>query len=96
MTQHASLSPRRWAAFSLDQQLLMIANQMSRGASLMAPADRSSTSRRRRRGLTQAELAARLGIDEGTSIDLEGGPGRVSRRVLALAETFLAEPGLGG
>lgn len=31
MTQHASLSPERWAAFSLDQQILMIGNEMNRG-----------------------------------------------------------------
>ena len=31
MTQHASLSPERWAQFSLDQQILMIGNEMNRG-----------------------------------------------------------------
>jgi transcriptional regulator with XRE-family HTH domain len=46
--------------------------------------------RRRRLGLTQAELAAALGIDEGTVNDLERGHRRVSRRILALAEGFLA------
>ena len=40
MTQHASLEPARWAAFDLDQQILMIANEMNRSAKLMAPADR--------------------------------------------------------
>src|SRR3989449_11634574 len=40
MNQHAGLSPERWAAFSLDQQVLMIANEMNRAAKLMAPADR--------------------------------------------------------
>lgn len=30
MTQHASLSPERWAQFSLDQQILMIGNEMNR------------------------------------------------------------------
>jgi pantothenate kinase len=34
MTQHSSLSPERWAAFSRDQQLLMIANEMNRASSL--------------------------------------------------------------
>jgi len=29
-TQHAALSPERWASFSLDQQILMIANEMNR------------------------------------------------------------------
>ena len=40
MGQHAGLSPERWAAFSLDQQVLMIANEMNRAAKLMAPGDR--------------------------------------------------------
>lgn len=40
MTQHASLSPERWAAFSLDQQILMIGNEMNRAAQLMCPEDR--------------------------------------------------------
>ena len=40
MSQHAGLSPERWAAVSLDQQVLMSANEMSRAAKLMAPTDR--------------------------------------------------------
>lgn len=40
MVQHASLSPARWAAFSLDQQVLMIANEMHRAGKLTAPLDR--------------------------------------------------------
>lgn len=39
MTQHASLSPERWASFSRDQQLLMIANEMNRAARLVEPAE---------------------------------------------------------
>ena len=31
MTQHANLSPERWSAFNLDQQILMIGNEMGRG-----------------------------------------------------------------
>ena len=42
MTQHASLSPERWASFSLDQQILMIGNEMNRGMRLLRPADRTS------------------------------------------------------
>ncbi|HLX07875.1 MAG TPA: hypothetical protein VKY89_08435 [Thermoanaerobaculia bacterium] len=34
MTQHASLSPGRWSAFSFDQQILMIANEMNRASRL--------------------------------------------------------------
>jgi hypothetical protein len=40
MPQHASLSPERWSAFSLDQQILMIGNEMNRGMQLMRPDDR--------------------------------------------------------
>lgn len=32
MSQHASLSPERWAKFSLDQQILMIGNEMNRAS----------------------------------------------------------------
>ncbi len=35
MTQHASLSPERWARFPPGRQLLMIANEMSRATALM-------------------------------------------------------------
>ena len=37
MTQHATLSPERWAGFTLDQQVLMIANEMQRASRLLAP-----------------------------------------------------------
>ena len=37
---HASLSPERWARFTRDQQLMMIANEMNRASKLMAPEDR--------------------------------------------------------
>jgi hypothetical protein len=39
MTQHSSLTPERWAMFSLDQQILMIGNEMNRAARLSGPAD---------------------------------------------------------
>lgn len=35
MNQHASLSPGRWSAFSLDQQILMIGNEMNRATRLL-------------------------------------------------------------
>ncbi len=40
MTQHGALTPERWAGYSLDQQVLMIANEMNRASQMMAPADR--------------------------------------------------------
>jgi len=39
VTQHASLSPDRWAAFGRDRQILMIANEMNRGRSIMRRED---------------------------------------------------------
>jgi hypothetical protein len=38
VTQHAALTPERWSDFTLDQQILMIGNEMHRGASLMSSA----------------------------------------------------------
>jgi hypothetical protein len=40
VTQHASLTPERWARFSLDQQVLMIANEMQRASALQGAGDR--------------------------------------------------------
>lgn len=40
MTQHASLTPERWSAFSRDQQILMIGNEMNRAARLLRLTDR--------------------------------------------------------
>ena len=39
MAHHASLSPERWSSFSLDQQILMIANEMNRAGKLVEPHD---------------------------------------------------------
>lgn len=56
MTQHASLTPERWARFGLDQQILMIANEMKRASALMAPADRNSRARTYERVLRLLDL----------------------------------------
>jgi hypothetical protein len=40
MASHAGLSRERWAEFSIDDQVLMIANEMNRAAKLMGPGDR--------------------------------------------------------
>jgi len=39
MTQHSSLTPERWATFSLDRQILMIANEMNRTSSRLRAED---------------------------------------------------------
>ena len=39
-SQHAALSPQRWASFSFDQQVLMIANEMNRASKPHGLSDR--------------------------------------------------------
>ncbi|MBI2216750.1 MAG: hypothetical protein HYU51_05580 [Candidatus Rokubacteria bacterium] len=39
-TQHATLTADRWATFTLDQQILMIANEMHRAGKLLGAKDR--------------------------------------------------------
>ena len=39
--QHGSLTTARWSAFTPDQRILMIANEMHRCAKLLAPDDRA-------------------------------------------------------
>ncbi len=56
MSQHASLSPERWARFGLDEQILMIANEMKRAAALMSPADRAARRRCYERVLRLVDL----------------------------------------
>lgn len=41
MTQHAGLTEEQWATFTLDQQILMIANEMNRATGLVMAEDPS-------------------------------------------------------
>ena len=56
MTQHASLTLERWSAYSRDQQILMIANEMNRAGRLFAPRDRSRLANAYERVLRLADL----------------------------------------
>ena len=58
MTQHASLTLERWSAFSRDQQVLMIANEMNRAGRLFGPADRARLANAYERVLRLADLTA--------------------------------------
>lgn len=60
MAQHAGLTLDRWAAFTLDQQVLMIGNEMNRAAKLMAPADRERLQGAYERALYLTDLTIRL------------------------------------
>jgi hypothetical protein len=56
MTQHASLTPERWARFSLDQQVLMIANEMHRATALQKAGDGEMRTRAYERVLRLVDL----------------------------------------
>jgi hypothetical protein len=60
VTQHASLDAGRWSAFSRDQQLLMIANEMNRASRLFGPADRSRLTSAYERVLRLADLTVQV------------------------------------
>lgn len=70
MTQHASLTPERWAGFGRDQQILMIAAEMNRASRLFGPDDRSRLANAYERVLRLADLT------------VEGQPSRSLRREL--------------
>jgi hypothetical protein len=56
VTQHASLTPERWSRFSLDQQILMVANEMNRARGLLSEADRDALRRTYERVLRLVNL----------------------------------------
>jgi hypothetical protein len=56
VAQHAGLSRERWATYSLDQQILMIANEMNRASSMLADADRQRRLNSYERVLRLADL----------------------------------------
>ena len=56
MTQHASLTPERWSAFTLDQQILMIGNEMNRGKWLIERGKTVELKRSYQRVLRLADL----------------------------------------
>ena len=70
MRQHSSLTPERWAAFTLDQQVLMIGNEMNRAAKLMAPADRERLLGCYERVLALTDLTIRVNTRRGLRREL--------------------------
>jgi hypothetical protein len=60
VTQHASLTPECWSAYSRDQQVLMIANEMNRAGKLFGPGDRVRLSNAYERVLRLADLTAEV------------------------------------
>ena len=70
MLQHGSLTPERWIGFTLDQQILMIANEMNRAASLMGSADRSRLINAYERVLQLADLSICVNSRRGLQREL--------------------------
>jgi hypothetical protein len=62
MTQHASLTPERWARFTLAQQILMIGNEMNRTSRLLADEDPDSRRRGYERVLRLTDLTVEMQI----------------------------------
>ena len=60
MTQHASLTLERWSAYSRDQQILMIANEMNRAGRLFGPCDRGRLANAYERVLRFADLTVEV------------------------------------
>jgi hypothetical protein len=58
VTQHSSLTLERWSKHSRDQQILMIAAEMSRAGKLFGPDDRGRLANAYERVLRLAELTA--------------------------------------
>jgi hypothetical protein len=58
VTQHASLTRERWAAFTRDQQILMIANEMNRAGRLFGAENRGRLANAYERILRLADLTA--------------------------------------
>lgn len=59
--QHANLTPERWARFSRDQQLLMIANEMHRAGKALALGEDKSVRLCYERILRLTDLTAAVG-----------------------------------
>jgi hypothetical protein len=60
MSQHANLSPDRWSAFSRDQQILMIGNEMNRGNHLLRLGDMPGLQRVYERVLRLVDLTVEV------------------------------------
>ena len=65
MAQHAGLAPERWAGFTPDQQLLMIANELNRAAKLMAPPDQERLKNSYARALQLTDLTVDVRHEHG-------------------------------
>ncbi len=70
MAQHASLTPERWATFSFDRQILMIANEMHRAGKLTGPADDARRGNAYERVLQLTDLTIQTATRRGVRREL--------------------------
>jgi len=100
--QHAGLTLERWQRFSLDQQLLMIANEMSRASKALELGKIESLQASYERALRLVELTAagpmrrtfrrELLRWRGVLAELFLEPGRADQHEIALASLLLFSP----
>jgi hypothetical protein len=62
MAQHAELTQERWSNFTIDQQILMIANEMNRASALVSSGDLDRVKNCYERVLQLTDLTVRGGI----------------------------------
>lgn len=70
MVQHAALTQERWSQFTLDQQILMIANEMNRSAKLLGPGDEIRRRNAYERALALVDLTIRAHAARGLRREL--------------------------
>lgn len=69
MAQHAGLTAERWASFSLDQQVIMIANEMHRATKLLDAVNRDRRQNAYERVLALTDLT--IAVNTGRNLRFE-------------------------
>jgi hypothetical protein len=70
MAQHDALTPERWSRFTLDQQILMIANEMNRGSKFVGPEDLTRRRNAYERALALVDLTVGANTARGLRREL--------------------------
>ena len=70
MTQHASLTLERWSQFTLDQQVVMIANEMNRASKVLGHGDDIRRKNAYERALSLVDLTIKANTGRGLRREL--------------------------
>jgi len=70
MAQHAALTLERWGRFTLDQQIIMIANEMNRASKFLGPGDEVRRRYAYERALALVDLTIRANTARGLRREL--------------------------